>query len=170
MIMRFRGGGVGHTSTRAAMNAFKADRDVLDMKSGQNPGALTAPEPFNVEDRDDEDMADIVEDMADRVEDMAEDIVENTAEDIVEDTAEVMAENMAEVMAEVMAEDFLVEAEAEIDDEGDLSDSELVDYGYELGDSDSEEDGAGDEEDDDERGEEDDTTIEELDELGYADY
>ena len=154
MIMRFRGGGVGHTSTRAATNVFKADRDILDMKSGQNTGALTAPEPFNVEERDDEDIADIVEDMADIVEDMAEDIVED----------------MAEVMAEVMAEDFLVEAEAEIDDEGDLSDSELVDYGYELGDSDSEEDSAGDEEDDDERGEEDDTTIDELDELGHADY
>ena len=153
--MRFRGGGVGHTSTRAATNVFKADRDVLDMKSGQNTGALTDPEPFNVEERDDEDMAEIVEDMA-------EDIVENMAED--------MAENMAEDMAEVMAEDFLVEAEAEIDDEGDLSDSELVDYGYELGDSDSEEDGAGDEEDDDVRGEEDDAIRDELDELGYADY
>ena len=150
--MRFRGGGVGHTSTRAATNVFKADRDVLDMKSGQNTGALTDPEPFNVEERDDEDMA----------------------EDIVEDMAEVIAENMvediAENMAEGMAEDFLVDAEAEIDDEGDLSDSELVDYGYELGDSDSEEDGAGDEEDDDVRGEEDDAIRDELDELGYADY
>ena len=154
MIMRFRGDGVGHTSTRAATNVFKADRDVLDTKSGQNTGALTdpGPEPFNVEEQDDEDMA----------------------EDIVEDMAEVIAENMvediAENMAEGMAEDFLVDAEAEIDDEGDLSDSELVDYGYELGDSDSEEDGAGDEEDDDERGEEDDAIIDELDELGYADY
>ena len=55
--MRFRGGGVGHTSTRAATKVFKADRDVLDMKSGQNIGAFTAPEPFSVEERDDEDMA-----------------------------------------------------------------------------------------------------------------
>ena len=100
--MRFRGGGVGHTSTRAATNVFKADRDVLDMKSGQNTGALTDPEPFNVEERDDEDMAE------DIVEDMAEVIAENMAEDI--------AENMAEDMAEGMAEDFLVDAEVEIDD------------------------------------------------------
>ena len=162
MIMRFRGGGVGHTSTRAATNVFKADRDVLDMKSGQNTGALTdpGPEPFNVEERDDEDMA----------EDIVEDMAEVIAENMVEDIAENMVEDIAENMAEGMAEDFLVDAEAEIDDEGDLSDSELVDYGYELGDSDSEEDGAGDEEDDDVRGEEDDAIRDELDELGYADY
>ena len=148
MIMRFRGGGVGHTSTRAATNVFKANRDVLNMKSGQNTGALTAPEPFSVEEREDEDMAEAM------VEDMAED----------------MPENMAEDMAEDMAENFLLDAEADIDDEGELSESELVDYGYALDDSDSEEDGAGDEEDDDERGEEDDAIIDELDELGYADY
>ena len=53
---------------------------------------------------------------------------------------------------------------------GRMSESELVDYRYKMDASDSEEDGAGDEEDDDDRGEEDDTTIDELDELGYADY
>jgi hypothetical protein len=31
MIMRFRGGGVGHTSTRTATNIFKADRDIRDI-------------------------------------------------------------------------------------------------------------------------------------------
>jgi hypothetical protein len=31
--MRFRGGGVGHKSTREATDSFKKDRDQLDMKS-----------------------------------------------------------------------------------------------------------------------------------------
>ena len=30
MVMRFRGGGVGHKSTRDAANFFKTDRDPLD--------------------------------------------------------------------------------------------------------------------------------------------
>jgi hypothetical protein len=33
MAMRFRGGGVGHTSTRAATNSFLSDRDFLDLSS-----------------------------------------------------------------------------------------------------------------------------------------
>jgi hypothetical protein len=32
-MMRFRGGGVGHKSTREATDSFKKDRDWLDMKS-----------------------------------------------------------------------------------------------------------------------------------------
>jgi hypothetical protein len=32
-MMRFRGGGVGHKSTRDATNFFKKDRDQLDMRS-----------------------------------------------------------------------------------------------------------------------------------------
>jgi len=34
MIMRFRGGGVGHTSTRTATNKFLQDRDRLDLDTG----------------------------------------------------------------------------------------------------------------------------------------
>jgi hypothetical protein len=33
MFMRFRGGGIGHTSTRAETEAFKTDRDELDEQS-----------------------------------------------------------------------------------------------------------------------------------------
>lgn len=33
MIMRFRGGGVGHTSTQAATNIFKSDRDNVIIES-----------------------------------------------------------------------------------------------------------------------------------------
>ena len=33
MMMRFRGGGVGHSSTRAATDTFKSDRDDLDIIS-----------------------------------------------------------------------------------------------------------------------------------------
>ena len=59
MIMRFRGGGVGHTSTRAATNVFKADRDILDMKSHQDhqeqlESALPVTETYGVEEQDDE--------------------------------------------------------------------------------------------------------------------
>ena len=122
--MRFRGGGVGHTSTRAATNVFKADRDVLDMKSHQGHQELeqAAPhvaEPSNFEEEQDE-----------------------------------------EESTNMVADD----SEDEINEEGQLSESELVDYGYEGEDeSDSEEEGNG-------GGEEDDTTIDELDVLGYADY
>ena len=35
MVMCFRGGGVGHTSTRAATDTFKIDQDELDAKSQQ---------------------------------------------------------------------------------------------------------------------------------------
>ena len=54
-----------------------------------------------------------------------------------------------------------------VDKEGQLSESELVDYGYEPeSDSDEEEE----EDNDREAGEEDDTTIDELGTLVYADY
>jgi hypothetical protein len=33
LIMRFRGGGVGHKSTREATDSFKKDRDQLDIES-----------------------------------------------------------------------------------------------------------------------------------------
>lgn len=33
LMMRFRGGGVGHKSTREATDSFKKDRDWLDVKS-----------------------------------------------------------------------------------------------------------------------------------------
>ena len=125
MIMRFRGGGVGHTSTKAATNVFKTDRDILDLKRGfQDQGVM---EPFNGEEQDDE-------------------------EDI----------NMT---VDVVSEDL----EGEIN-EDDLSESELVDYGYERERESDEEEAEEEEEYDGEGGEEDDLTIDELDVLGYADY
>ena len=36
MAMRFRGGGVGHTSTRAATNTFLSDRDFLDLGAARD--------------------------------------------------------------------------------------------------------------------------------------
>jgi hypothetical protein len=38
MLMRFRGGGVGHTGTRAATNKFLEDRDQLDVDNGHMQG------------------------------------------------------------------------------------------------------------------------------------
>jgi hypothetical protein len=133
MIMRFRGGGVGHTSTRAATNVFKTDRDDLDMKSRQLEGhqehsARPVAEPYNVEERDDEE----------------------------------------DITTTIVAEDS--EADIDEDSEGELSESEVFDYGYQSEDESGEEDEAEEEREDGEGGEEDDMTIDELDVLGYADY
>lgn len=49
--MRFRGGGVGHKSTREATDFFKKDRDQLDMKSNTES---------NTEDVEDEAMPEIL--------------------------------------------------------------------------------------------------------------
>jgi hypothetical protein len=57
MIMRFRGGGVGHTSTRAATNIFKADRDIRDiMESHHREEEQGAPvtDLSNVEEQEDD--------------------------------------------------------------------------------------------------------------------
>jgi hypothetical protein len=36
-VMRFRGGGVGHKSTREATDRFLQDRDVLDLRDDEHP-------------------------------------------------------------------------------------------------------------------------------------
>lgn len=120
--MRFRGGGVGHMSTRSATDIFKFDRDILDMESRQAQQQQHAPP--NVEEGDND-------------------------LDIYMDTDSEGSE----------AGDNLK------DDEASASESELVDYGYELDEDDLEEE----EEDMDVR-EEDDTTIDELGALGYGEY
>jgi hypothetical protein len=51
MFMRFRGGGVGHRSTRHATNFFKGDRDILDIERR----GLVSPKP---EEREDEGLSD----------------------------------------------------------------------------------------------------------------
>jgi hypothetical protein len=129
MIMRFRGGGVGHTSTRAATDIFKNDRDILDMKSHQARKEQYAPAPLNVEEEE------VNEDHDDNME----------------------------------AEDSELEAGEghEVDEEDELSESELVDYGYESeGKSEWEEE----EWENRDVGEEDNSTIDELGALGYAEY
>ena len=62
------------------------------------------------------------------------------------------------------------EDEVEIDEEGELSESELIDYGYEPEIESDEDEEEPEEEEDRDVGEEDDTTIDELAILGYADY
>jgi hypothetical protein len=117
MIMRFRGGGVGHSSTRAATDLFKDDRDTLDMESRR--ARQNKCDPTNVEEEEDYD--DIY---------MDSDLREGS------------------------------EAGEAEDEEDELSESELVDYGYEQ------------EEEEEEHGdmEEDDTIIDELGALDFADY
>lgn len=132
--MRFRGGGVGHSSTRSATDSFKIDRDRLDMISQQLRTESNTQRHSNMEEGDSD----------------------GTDHDDIEMNAEKSAGER--------------EIEGEVDEECQLSESELVDYGYELdselgSDEDSEED-----DDDREAGEEDDTTVDELGVLGYADY
>ena len=61
------------------------------------------------------------------------------------------------------------EAGEEVDQQGELKDLELKDYGYEP-ESESDEDWDNEEGEDSEAEEEDDTTINKLGELGYAEY
>ena len=62
------------------------------------------------------------------------------------------------------------EDKVEIDEEGELLESELIDYGYEPEIESDEDKEEPEEEEDRDIGEEDDTTIDELAILGYADY
>ena len=87
MMMRFRGGGVGHSSTRAASDKFKNDRDDLDIISQLQTHPNT---------KEDDDIPVNEEDMNRENSDGERD------------------------MDEV------------VEEEDQLSDSELVDYGYEL--------------------------------------
>jgi hypothetical protein len=117
MVMRFRGGGVGHVSTRSATDTFKTDRDDLDIESQQS----RKNQPISEDD----------------------------------------GLNGDELCEEGLERDIEV-GEGEVDEEEWLSDSEVVDYGYEL-ESDSDEEG----EEDMEVHEEDETAVNEL---GCEDY
>jgi hypothetical protein len=128
--MRFRGGGVGHSSTRAATDVFKQDRDNMDIESRRAREKQCAPP--NVEE-------------------------EEGNNDIYMDTD---LEGSVSEAGEV---------DEDLEDELPVSESELVDYGYERDGEDSE-DSEDSDEDDRDVGEEDDTTIDELGALGYADY
>jgi hypothetical protein len=143
MMMRFRGGGVGHMSTRAATDVFKTDRDDLDKQSRQ-----ARREASNVEDE------------------------EETGDEEMNGNESVRPPNIDDI--ETIIEGANVEDEVEIDQEGELSESELIDYGYEPeieSDEDEDEDEEEPEEGEDrDVGEEDDITIDELAVLGYADY
>ena len=58
LMMRFRGGGVGHKSTREATDSFKKDRDHLDIKSHiEDDDAMPEilePQPYEEEIEEDE--------------------------------------------------------------------------------------------------------------------
>lgn len=110
--MRFRGGGVGHSSTRAASDIFKTDRDELDIVSQQARKEPQTHRSIVTDDSDDDGI-------------------------MVEDDME--------------AENLDGEIEGDVDEEGQVSDSEVVDYGYELESCSDEE-----ENDDSDVGEEDD--------------
>jgi hypothetical protein len=48
--MRFRGGGVGHKSTREATDFFKKDRDQMDIVTGVDSGAKVVAEEADDDD------------------------------------------------------------------------------------------------------------------------
>ena len=135
MLMRFCGGGVGHSSTRAATDSFKNDRDQLDKISQQH--------------RKDSH------------------IQRNTDTGMEESDSNGIDHNDNEMNTEMSTGERKIDGE--VDEESELSESELIDYGYEPeGDLEL----YSDEDDDDrESGEEDDTTVEEFGSLeDYGDY
>ena len=138
MMMRFRGGGVGHTSMRAATDAFKTDRDDLDRQSRQ-----ARNEASNVEEE------------------------EEIGDEEMNGNESVRPSN---IDIERIIEGANAEDKVEIDEEGELLESELIDYGYEPEIESDEDEEEPEEEEDRDVGEEDDTTIDELAVLGYADY
>jgi len=60
MMMRFRGGGVGHKSTREATNCFLPDRDALD-KGKTREMELVEEQPRIVFSEDDEELDEVIE-------------------------------------------------------------------------------------------------------------
>jgi hypothetical protein len=145
-MMRFRGGGVGHSSTRAATDTFKNDRDKLDIVSHQ----------------------------ARKVQRTHSDMEEGDS--LPEDALPPENALPPEDALPVADDDGIFldgerDMEGDVDEEGQLSESELVDYGYEQKIDSEEEEEEEEDNDDRESGEEDDTTtIDELATLGYADY
>lgn len=126
MVMRFRGGGVGHTSTQAASNIFRQDRDHLDSVPKQLPRS----------DYEDE----VEEKEADRH-------LEENGDDSHSDGQDVV--------------------------ESDISDSELLDYGYDFQESDEDNLLEAEEQDNDDSNEEideEDLEEDELSALGYATF
>jgi hypothetical protein len=65
--MRFRGGGVGHKSTREATDFFKQDRDQMDIVTGVDSGAKVVAEP-QADDDDEPENSTIVEEAIDEEE------------------------------------------------------------------------------------------------------
>ena len=135
MFMRFRGGGVGHTSIRAETDVFKTDRDDLDVQSRQDQNDALHME-------EEEDLGD-------------------------EEMNELPLIDIEMILEGANATD---EAGEEVDEEDELKESELKDYGYEPESEDSDENPDNEEGEDSEAGEEDDTTVDELGVLGYADH
>ena len=60
MMMRFRGGGVGHKSTREATNCFLPDRDALD-KGKAHKMEPVGEQPIIVFSEDDEELDEVIE-------------------------------------------------------------------------------------------------------------
>jgi len=117
MVMRFRGGGVGHASTRVVTDVFKIDRDVMDISSRDSRREQHA------EARDDEN----------------------------QDTGDIDGDQ------NLGSEDE------------ELSESELVDYGYEEEvENDSEDEKSEDDNAKEDEGDED--IVEDLAALGYAEF
>jgi hypothetical protein len=129
--MRFRGGGVGHVSTRVATDIFKEDRDTLDTESRN----ARQQQP-----------------------------TDSQEEDIGSDQ-----EN----------ENQVNDKENQVTEEGydeDLSESELIDYGYEVGEEEEEDNKEGGDNEEYEGSEssdvegEDNVAVDELAALGFGEY
>ena len=147
-MMRFRGGGVGHSSTRAGSDSFKNDRDDLDtafQRARKESQTHSNADEDDKNDRDDLDSNITFQQTrkelwtADEEKGDSDDNEMSLNTDILDGERDILGD---------------------VDEEGQLSDSEVVDYGYELESDLDEEDGGR------ETDEEDDIT----ETLEYADY
>jgi len=111
--MHFRGGGVGHKSTREATNFFKKDRDRLDMRSASS-------EPTqDIDDEDDEEWDDVNKDSG----------IDEDAENL-NDYGYIREESDSEVEADERADEDAGSDDFGPEDDGGRVDPDMEELGY----------------------------------------
>jgi hypothetical protein len=144
MVMRYRGGGVGHKSTRDATNKFLTDRDRLDVPTANND-------------------TDSDENIGEEGEEVTVGIIDGEDEENVCAVTEVDEETGKEIEPDPNEDND----ESEDDEDGDQAKFE-EEFDYGMYGSDNEDEEEADEADDDVLGPED-GEEEDDDDLGYAD-
>jgi hypothetical protein len=116
-MMRFRGGGVGHKSTRAATDLFKNDRDALDLKP-------STPVPSESEGEGMEEEVEEIEYGDDGMNDEEEDYGYILGDDFGSESEQGDENELREELEDLDEEDFGPE------DDGGAIDDDMVALGY----------------------------------------